>query len=69
MTKLKVREHDYLYKDTETGAVINTNNSERQACREKILSSKAKENRLEKLENDMNDIKKVLNNILEKLNG
>jgi len=65
MTLLKVKDHDGLFKDSSTGAVINKDTSGYQQYmenRSKMLSDKE---RLDSLENDIHDIKTMLKTFLE----
>ena len=65
MTLYRVKDHDGLYKDSSTGAVINKDNNGYQQYmenRNKMLSDKE---RLDSLENDMHDIKTMLKTFLE----
>ena len=65
MSLIKVKDHDGFYKDTSSGAIVNKNNSGYQQYvqnREKLLSDKE---RLDSIENDINDIKTLLIKFLE----
>jgi len=65
MTLLKVKDHDGLFKDSSTGAVINKDTSGYQQYmenRSKMLSDKE---RLDSIESDINDIKSLLLKVLE----
>ena len=65
MSLLKVKDHDGFYKDTSSGAVINKNNSDYQQyveTRDRLFSEKE---RLDSIENDINDIKSLLLKVLE----
>ena len=65
MTLLKVKDHDGLFKDSSTGAVINKDTSGYQQYmenRSKMLSDKE---RLDSLENDIHDIKTMLKTFLD----
>ena len=65
MTLYRVKDHDALYKDSSTGAVINKDNNGYQQYmenRNKMLSDKE---RLDSLENDIHDIKTMLKTFLE----
>ena len=65
MSLLRVKDHDGLYKDSSTGAIINKDTSGYQQYvqnREKLLSDKE---RLDSIENDINDIKTLLIKFLE----
>jgi len=63
MALIKVKDHDGFYKDTSTGAIVNTNTSDYQKYihnRNKLL---ADQERLESLEGDLNDVKGDLKDI------
>ena len=65
MTLYRVKDHDRLYKDSSTGAIINKDASGYQQYmenRNKMLSDKE---RLDSLENDIHDIKTMLKTFLE----
>ena len=65
MTLYRVKDHDGLYKDSSTGAVINKDNNGYQQYmenRNKMLSDKE---RLDSLENDIHDIKTMLKTFFE----
>ena len=65
MTLYRVKDHDGLYKDSSTGAVINKDTSGYQQYmenRSKMLSDKE---RLDSIESDINDIKSLLLKVLE----
>ena len=65
MSLLKVKDHDGFYKDTSSGAIVNKNNSGYQQYienRDRLLSDKE---RLDAIENDINDIKSLLLKVLE----
>ena len=65
MSLIRVKDHDGLYKDSSTGAVINKDTSGYQQYmenRSKMLSDKE---RLDSIESDINDIKSLLLKVLE----
>ena len=65
MSLLRVKDHDGLYKDSSTGAIINKDTSGYQQYmenRSKMLSDKE---RLDSIESDINDIKSLLLKVLE----
>jgi hypothetical protein len=65
MSLVKVKDHDGFYKDTSSGAIVNKDNSGYQQYienRERLLSDKE---RLDSIENDINDIKSLLLKVLE----
>ena len=60
MTLIPVKGHKGLFRDIETGAIINNNSNEYQTYitnRDKLLSEKE---RIDKLESDIGDIKRML---------
>lgn len=56
-------------RDAETGAIININKSEIQQAREAKRLRKQKEQEFDQLKRDVDDIKIMLTQIAEKLNG
>ena len=63
---IPVEGHDNLVRDTVSGAIININTNERQK-RISLKQIKAKEKqRFENLENEMSEIKDILQKLLEK---
>lgn len=64
--RLQVEDNSNLYRDTSSGAIINTNKLGAQISRDaraKILEDK---NRIIKLESEMGEIKALLKQLLEK---
>jgi len=66
-TKVEL-EKDFV-RDTSTNAVLNINKDEISAARKRKLERKQKEKEFEELKNEVGDIKNMLNQIIEKLNG
>ena len=63
---IPVEGHDNLVRDAVSGAIININTNERQK-RKSLKQIKAKEKqRFENLENEMSEIKDILQKLLEK---
>ena len=56
-----------LFRDDDSGAIINTDKSSYIAYKKKYQQRLAEMNRLEKLENEMSDIKTLLNKVIDKL--
>lgn len=56
-------------KDTETGAILNTNRSEIQQARARKKARVQQQNELDNLKKDVSDIKIMLSKILEKIDG
>jgi len=68
MSYVKVEGHHGYVRD-ETGAILNTNNEEIEAAKRRKAERKKQENEITELKNDVGDIKKILTQIVEKLNG
>ena len=68
MKYTKIEGHHGYVKD-ETGAVINTNREEIDAAKRRKAERKKQENEINKLKDEVGDIKKMLTQIVEKLNG
>jgi len=56
-----------MARDLKTGAIININRSELQQARKAKAVRKAKENEFMQMKTDIDDIKKILTQIVEKL--
>jgi len=69
MALLKVEGHTDYLKDTNTGVVHNNNTSEIEAARMRKTQKKQQQEDINNLKNEVNDIKKMLTQIVEKLNG
>ena len=69
MAYLKVEGNHNLVRDTSTGAILNINKDEISAARKRKLERKQKEKEFEELKNEVGEIKNMLNQIIEKLNG
>ena len=63
----KVRGNSNLMRDKHTGAILNMDKSGIEQARKAKNSRLHQEQRIEKLEQDISDIKALLNNIAEKL--
>ena len=61
--------HSGYVKDKRTGAVLNTNNEEIEAAKKRKADRLNKDKELVDLKNEVSDIKKMLTQIVEKLNG
>lgn len=57
-----------LVKDEETGAVLNSNETEIEAAKIRKEQRVEKENELETLKNDVGELKDMMKQILEKMN-
>lgn len=69
MKYLKVEGNSNLVRDTSTGAILNINKDEISAARKRKLERKQKEQEFENLKDEVGDIKKMLTQIIEKLDG
>ena len=64
-----VEGHSNLVIDTSTGAILNINKDEISAARKRKLERKQKEQEFDNLKDEVGDIKKMLTQIIEKLDG
>lgn len=64
----KVEGHIGYVKD-ENGVVLNVNNNEIEAARKRKQLMREKDKEINELKDDVSDIKKMLTQIVEKLNG
>tara|TARA_Y100000385_G_scaffold291913_1_gene373929 strand:+ start:12854 stop:13063 length:210 start_codon:yes stop_codon:yes gene_type:complete len=69
MTYLKVEGNSNLVRDTSTGAILNINKDEISAARKRKLERRQKEQEFDNLKDEVGDIKKMLTQIIEKLDG
>jgi hypothetical protein len=60
MAKKRIKENPDLVKDTNSGAVINTNSNAFAKRRMQMLNQKNKEERFEQLEKDVAELKKLI---------
>tara|TARA_R110000772_G_scaffold7228_4_gene24745 strand:+ start:14983 stop:15186 length:204 start_codon:yes stop_codon:yes gene_type:complete len=65
--KLKVQDHENLVKDTETKAVLNTDLTSLQAYRAHRNKQIQKDNDIERLKEDVKEIKNILQLLVEKI--
>lgn len=63
---VKVKDESDLVKDKNTGAVLNTNLDSLKAYRAKRKKDAEMQNRVDKMENDIGDIKSMLKELLNK---
>ena len=68
LEKLKIEGHDEYVKNR-NGVVLNINKEELEAARMRKLARKNQNNEIKQLQNDVSEIKSVLTNIVEKLDG
>ena len=66
-TKVEL-ERDFV-RDTSTNAVLNINKEEISAARKRKLERRQKEQEFDNLKDEVGDIKKMLTQIIEKLDG
>ena len=64
-----VEGHSNLVRDTSTGAILNINKEEIGAARKRKLERRQKEQEFDNLKDEVGDIKKMLTQIIEKLDG
>jgi len=69
MAYVKIDGHSGYVKDKLTGAVLNTNNEEIEAAKKRKADRLNKDKELNEIKNEVSDIKKMLTEIVEKLNG
>ena len=67
MSYKQVEGRSDLFRDDDSGAIINTDKSAYVAYKKKYKQRLIEINRLEKLENEMSDIKTLLNKVIDKL--
>lgn len=65
--KLKVKDHENLVKDTETKAVLNTDLTSLEAYRAHRNKQRQKDNEIERLKEDVKEIKDILQLLVEKI--
>lgn len=58
--KVKIKENKDLVKDTASGAIINTNSNAFAVRREQIAKVQAKDAKIEQLEKDVAELKKLI---------
>ena len=68
MEQIKVEGH-YGYVRDKIGAILNVNKEEIKAAQKRKAERKKQENEINELKNEVGDIKKMLTQIVEKLNG
>lgn len=65
--KLKVKDHENLVKDTETKAVLNTDLTSLEAYRAHRNKQRQKDGEIERLKEDVKEIKDILQLLVEKI--
>ena len=68
MKYIKIEGHDEYVK-SKSGVILNINKEELEAARMRKLARKNQNNEITQLQNDVSEIKSVLTNIVEKLDG
>lgn len=63
----KIKDNPDLAKDPRSGAVINTNVQAMRSAKERKIRSAAEKERIDQMENDINEMKEMLKAILSKL--
>ena len=66
--RAKIIDHRSLEKDMKTGTIINTNRTAYLEALQRANRAQEDKDKLEKLEQEVNDIKQLLVKILEKVN-
>ncbi len=69
MSYNKVDGHPDLIKHSQTGIVLNTNKREIEAARTRKKLWKQKQEQVDKLQEDVGELKQMMKTILEKLDG
>jgi len=68
MKLVRIEGNKDLVKDEETGAVLNSNETEIEAAKIRKEQRVEKENEFETLKSDVNELKDIMKQILEKMN-
>ena len=69
MSYIKVKGHSNLARTGVYGRIVNINKEEIQLAKKRNLERKQKEKEFEDLKDEVSDIKKMLTQIIEKLDG
>ena len=69
MKFVKVQGHNGYVRDKSNGAILNINNEEIEAAKRRKAERLNKDKEISELKNEVSDIKKMLTQIVEKLNG
>tara|TARA_B100000902_G_scaffold185174_1_gene177652 strand:+ start:5620 stop:5823 length:204 start_codon:yes stop_codon:yes gene_type:complete len=67
MSLIPVEGHSSLYRDSDTGAIVNTDDSSYHAYLRQKNAKKSEKEELDEMKKDIDDIKKMLSKIVEKL--
>lgn len=63
---LQVEGRPDLFRDVSTGAIVNRNRSEYEAYMAQVNARQSQENRINKLESDLDEIKSLLKQLINK---
>lgn len=67
MSLIPVEGHSYLWRDSETGAIVNGDDSNYQAYIRKRDAKKSEKEEIESMKKDIDEIKNMLSKIIDKL--
>lgn len=67
MSLIPVEGHSYLWRDSETGAIVNGDDSNYQSYIRQRDAKKTERQEIESMKRDINDIKKMLSKIIDML--
>jgi hypothetical protein len=67
MDKIAVEGHPHLYRDIKSGAIINTNSTDYSSYMEGYQTRQQQSYRIDKIENELSEIKGLLKQLMEKL--
>jgi len=67
MSLIPVEGHSYLWRDSETGAIVNGDDSNYQAYIRQRDAKKSERQEIESMRKDIDDIKSMLSKIIDKL--
>lgn len=67
MNNLSVEGHPNLYRDSSSGAIINKNTEEYESYMKSYQMRQQQSHRLDKVEDELKEIKNLLNKLIEKL--
>lgn len=67
MSLIPVEGHSYLWRDSETGAIVNGDDSNYQAYIRQRDAKKSEKQEIESMKKDIDEIKNMLSKIIDKL--
>ena len=67
MSLIPVEGHSHLFRDSDTGSIINTDDSSYQAYLRQKNAKKSEREELDDMKRDIDEIKNMLNKIVDKL--